>query len=76
MSLKFLNDQTYFRPDDQTIDLEVVLRSSENANIKNRGHANRGFFACNLGSRIFGVGKYFHSKSTRPFLITKKASKP
>ncbi|ANK66044.1 hypothetical protein AYR54_12055 (plasmid) [Loigolactobacillus backii] len=24
------------------------------------------------GSRIFGVGKYFHSKSTRPFLITKK----
>ncbi|MDG9750076.1 hypothetical protein [Leuconostoc mesenteroides] len=25
-----------------------------------------------LGSRIFGVGKYFHSKSTRPFLITKK----
>lgn len=21
------------------------------------------------GSRIFGVGKYFHSKSTRPFLI-------
>ena len=23
-------------------------------------------------SRIFGVGKYFHSKSTRPFLITKK----
>ncbi|ORI57201.1 hypothetical protein BMS67_04665 [Leuconostoc mesenteroides subsp. cremoris] len=25
-----------------------------------------------IGSRIFGVGKYFHSKSTRPFLITKK----
>ena len=24
------------------------------------------------GSGIFGVGKYFHSKSTRPFLITKK----
>ena len=21
------------------------------------------------GSRIFGVGKYFHSKSTRPFLV-------
>ena len=25
-----------------------------------------------VGSRIFGVGKCFHSKSTRPFLITKK----
>ncbi|WP_367376146.1 hypothetical protein [Lentilactobacillus kefiri] len=25
-----------------------------------------------IGSRIFGVGKYFHSKSTRPFLTTKK----
>ncbi len=24
------------------------------------------------GPSIFGVGKYFHSKSTRPFLITKK----
>ncbi|OHY56122.1 hypothetical protein [Lacticaseibacillus paracasei] len=25
-----------------------------------------------VGSRIFGVGKYFHSKSTRPFLIKKR----
>jgi hypothetical protein len=33
---------------------------------------DRGAIMGICGSRIFGVGKYFHSKSTRPFLITKK----